>query len=80
MSIEELAAELANMHREGIRKREGNASLVLFGIKYAEYLGPDRAPIEAVIVQSGIRRDPTKKSYNAEIGVGKQLARYVQLK
>ena len=80
MSIEELAAELANMHREGMRKREGNASLVLFGIKYAEDLGPGRVPIEDVIVQSGIRRNPARKSYNSEIGVGKQLARYVQLK
>lgn len=80
MDIYELAAELGNMHREGLRKGEGNAHLVLFGIKYAEYLGSGKVPIEGVIVQSGIRPDPNAKSYNPEIGVGKTLARYVQLR
>ena len=80
MDINALAEMLGEMHREGLPKREGNAQLVLFGIKYAEYLGEDRVPVENVIVRSGIRRNPNSRSFTSEINIGRQLARYVQLK
>ena len=80
MDIHELAAELGKMHKEGLLKGEGNAQLVLFGIKYAEYLGEGRVPVERVIVQSGIRTNPSSRSFTSEINIGKQLAPYVQLR
>ena len=74
MTDEELGLELRSMVEGGKKRSEGNAMIVLFGIKFAAELDNERVP-SVIKVAFG-----ETQSWESEISIGKKLARYVTLK
>lgn len=72
MTVDELARTLKEMY-DRAPYREKNARITLFGIKYSHQLS--RVRLADVISRSGVNR-----RCEAEINIGRQLAKYVDLK
>ena len=74
MTSQELVEILARMHREGLANGEAGPMVILFGIRYADEIeacGVSRAKLAKQAI-------PHSNTYEAEIGKGIKLARYVQ--
>ena len=76
MEKKELAIVLADMYNNASRG-DATTMIRLFGIKYAEEIKNCKASYKDYIELSGIDRGI---SYQAEIGKGVQLAKYVKMK
>lgn len=74
MTTQELAQELRRMY-DNASDGEQNTAVLLFGIKYADHLPPRTSRITDVIRCSGLR-----SKWRNEVGKGRKLARYVELK
>lgn len=73
MTIEQAAAELCRMYRQGSITKEQATSVHLFGIKYASQIAGMSLP--EIAVRAGI-----PKTYATEIRKGINLAKYVELR
>jgi hypothetical protein len=73
MTVDEAAALLAEMYRQGKAKKEASTYVHLFAIEYADQL--DGISLAELTERAGI-----SPNYRTELHKGIKLAQYVQLK
>ena len=74
MTIEDLAKELNSYYEIGLDRKDSNAFIQCFGIKYASYITQNKIRPKDIIANSEL-----KPSYAREIIKGMKLAKYVTL-
>ncbi|MDE7091657.1 MAG: hypothetical protein K2O53_08055 [Bacteroidales bacterium] len=76
MSIEDLATELDRFYRKGQARKERNAFLLCFGIKYADLILRENINCKDIVRKSSL----AGTTYDREIYKGVKLAKYVLLR
>ena len=71
MTVDELGLELRRMAEDGKKRREKNAMIVLFGIKFADELKNVRVKD---VIKETFGKTPSRET---QINTGRQLAKYV---
>lgn len=79
MNIDELSKILSNDISNAPYKRK-LITFILFGIRYADYLGEGSVQVEEILTQAGRDNDGINISHDAQINHGRILAKYVTLK
>ncbi len=75
MNVTELAQILEMFYNEGLKRKESNAFIQMFGIKYAKEISNNKINIKDIVKKSSLR-----ESYSREVYKGTKLAKYVNLK
>ena len=76
MVLQELSKELERHYEIGKQRRECNALVQCFGIKYADVITDSGIRVEDIVDQSSLRGT----TYATEIRKGMKLAKYVMIK
>lgn len=76
MTILELAKELDIFYKIGQERKECNALIQCFGIKYADYINNHKIKLEDILEKSCLKGT----SYSTEIRKGIKLSKYVYLR
>ncbi len=75
MTVIELAQILDLFYNEGLKRKESNAFIQMFGIRYAKEISDSNVDVKDIIEKSTL-----KESYSSEIYKGIKLSKYVDFK